>query len=260
MEFFDIKNIAIYGTDCIADISQGDGDALLFVTAKEKYFLVKCADGVLTVTQKSRNLLSRIISRRIEFKIVLPRAFKGKLRFRNKNGGLYISGGKFTDVDLSTDNGKFDISNTSCNGFALKMQNGSVSIKKLSAETAASVKCSNGSIKIESTTAPSLVISCSNAATVAIDISTKKFECKTSNGAIDASAIAADDIRLETANGKITAAPLGARSDYKLSADAEHGAIIIDGTMSKRVADAAHAAKKLCVKTLNGDVDIRFFN
>ena len=109
MEFDGVKDIAIYGTDCVVDISRGNDYAAHFISAREKYFDLAVDDGTLTVRQKSRNIFYRIILHKFEFKLILPKNFKGKLRFRNKNGGLYIDGVNFTDVDLSTGNGKFDI-------------------------------------------------------------------------------------------------------------------------------------------------------
>ena len=102
MDLDDVKNISVYGANCVVDISRGNDDTCRFVSAKEKNFRVEAVDGQLTVTQKSGNLLSRIIMRRIEFKLILPRSFNGRLRLRNKNGGLYLKGGNFADVDVST--------------------------------------------------------------------------------------------------------------------------------------------------------------
>ena len=94
MDLDDVKNISVYGANCVVDISRGNDDTCRFVSAKEKNFRVEAVDGQLTVTQKSGNLLSRIIMRRIEFKLILPRSFNGRLRLRNKNGGLYLKGGE----------------------------------------------------------------------------------------------------------------------------------------------------------------------
>lgn len=260
MEFKGVKDIAIYGTDCIVDISRGDRDCAEFISAREKYFEVSLDDGTLTVRQKSRNIFYRIILHRIEFKLILPKNFKGKLRFRNKNGGLYISGGDFTDMDLSSGNGKFEISSAACNGCRLKMQNGTVTFKNVSVGDAVSIKCSNGNIKAESVHATEFSISSANASLSAIDVTAKKFECSTLNGAIDASGITADDLKLETSNGKICAAPLGARDDYRLTAETTHGAIIVDGVAYKKLSDVAHLQKRLTAKTANGDIDIRFLS
>jgi len=257
MEFNGVKEISIYGTDCVVDISRGDGNCE-FISAKEKYFEVSLDDGTLTVRQKSRNLLYRIIYHRIEFKLVLPRGFKGKLRFRNKNGGLYVKDGEFTDIELAADNGKFDISDCACGNFRLKMSNGTFNAKNVKVADSATVKCANGNIKVESVTAPNLSISCTNASLSAIDVTAKKIDCSTSNGTIDASGISADDLRLETSNGKISAAPLGTRDEYALSADTSNGSITVDGVAYKKLSDINRALKKLNVKTANGDIDIRF--
>lgn len=258
MEFEGIKDIAIYGTDCVVDISRGDGYATEFISAREKYFDVSSDGGTLTVRQKSRNILYRIIMHRFEFKLVLPKNFKGKLRFRNKNGGMYINGVNFTDVELATSNGKFDIENAHCDSFKLKMHNGTVSVKKTTADGTLSVQCSNGNVKAESVTAATLAISCANAALSVADISAKKFECVTNNGAIDASGITADEMKFETSNGKISAAPLGGRDDFKLTTETAHGVITVDGVAYKRIADAINSAKRISAKTSNGDIDIRF--
>lgn len=258
MEFNGVKDIAVYGTDCVVNIARGEDAYAHFISAKEKYFEVNVDDGTLTVRQKSRNLFYRIILHRIEFKLVLPKNFKGKLRFRNKNGGLYIEGGDFADVELSTNNGKFELNDATCDSLTVKMSNGTVLAKNISVAENAVVKCSNGIIKVESVTAPSLSISSANSSLSAIDVKAKKFECSTANGTIDASGISADDMRLETSNGKICAAPLGSRDDYKLSAETSHGAITVDGVAYKHLADVTHALKRICVKTANGDIDIRF--
>lgn len=258
MEYKDIKSIAIYGTDCVADISCGDGDVTEFLSAREKYFDITVDDGALTVRQKSRNLFYRLIMHKIEFKLVLPRSFKGKLRFRNKNGGLFVNNCAFTETEISTCNGKIDMANSACGGFSLKMQNGCVALKHVKIDNSTSIKCANGNVKIESVSSPSISISGANATIAAIDVTAKKFECSTSNGTIDASGITADDMRLETNNGRINAAPLGERDDFKLSAETAHGAISVDGVAYKRLADVAHAAKRLNVKAVNGDIDIRF--
>ncbi len=259
MDFTGVKDISIYGTDCIVDISRGDDAALRFVSAKEKYFELNVDDnGMFTVRQKDRNLFYKIILHKIEFKLILPKWFRGKLRFRNKNGGLYVSGADFADVELSTDNGKFDLKDIKCDSFQLKMRNGTVLAKNLNAANGAGIKCTNGNIKIESAVTSALNISCNNAAMSIIDVEAKKFECTTSNGAIDASGIVSDELKLETSNGKITAAPLGKRDDYKLSLDTRTGAITVDGVAYKKLADVA-GMKKLFAKTANGDIDVRFF-
>ena len=258
MEFKDIKSVAIYGTDCVADISRGDGDVTEFLTAREKYFDISVDNGVLTVRQKSRNLFYRLILHKIEFKIILPRAFKGKLRFRNKNGGLFVNGGSFAESEISTCNGKIEFVSASCDRFELKMQNGNVALKNATVGDATSIKCANGTVKIESVNSPSISITGANATITAADVTAKKFECTTSNGTIDASGITADDMRLETTNGRINASPLGERDDFKLSAETVHGALTVDGVAYKRLADVAHAAKRLNVKAANGDIDIRF--
>lgn len=258
MKFEGVKSIAIYGVSCIADISRGDGDETEFVSAKEKYFDIKLSDGALTVAQKSRNLLARLLSRRLEFKLILPKSFKGKLRFRNKNGGSYILGGGFTEIELATDNGKFEISDVACTSLVLKMQNGSATVKKLSASKSAELRCRNGNIRLESVTAPTVAVGCANASITAVDVTAKKIDLSTANGTVDASAINADDTRLETSNGKILTAPLGTRNDFKLSAETLNGSISIDGTASKKISDVVGAPKKLAVKTGCGDIDIRF--
>lgn len=259
MDLQNVKDIDIYGTNCIADVTTDDGDCVRFVSAKEKYFDIKVDNGTLTVAQKSRSILLRLISGRIEFKLILPRDFKGKLRYRNNNGGLYIKDTEFSDIELSTKNGKLDIAAISANSFSLKMKNGSIALKNVAVRDACAVKCKNGNVKAEAVTAAALNISCNNAGLFAADIKSKKIDCSTSNGAIDASALAADELRLETHNGKINAMIIGARDDYKLVAETAHGSITVDGVPSKSISDASsHAQKKLTAKTSNGDIDVRF--
>ena len=259
MEYKGIKAIAIYGTDCVADISTGNDDKTEFITAKEKYFDISVDDGgTLTIRQKSRNFFYRIILHRIELKLRLPKTFNGKLRFRNNNGGVYIDGGNFTEIELSTDNGKFELKGAKCDSLQLKLSNGSVSAKNLTVSNGTAIKCRNGTVKVESITSPELVILSKNAALSAVDVTSARFECQTSNGTIDASGITADELKLETSNGKIIAAPLGDRDDYKLSLDTSHGAITVDGVSYKKLTDSARAAKRLSAKNANGDIDIRF--
>lgn len=258
MEFDGVKDIAIYGTDCVVDISRGNDYATHFISAREKYFDLAVDDGTLTVRQKSRNIFYRIILHKFEFKLILPKNFKGKLRFRNKNGGLYIDGVSFTDVELSTGNGKFDISDMSCDKFELKMSNGAVSVNKATASGSVNIRCANGNIKVESVSAPALSISCTNATLSAADVTVKKLECVTSNGAIDASGISADEMKLETENGKISAIPIGSRDDYKMYAETSNGGIVVDGVVYKKISDAINAQKRISAKTSNGDIDIRF--
>ena len=258
MDLENVKNIAVYGANCVVDISRGDDETCRFVSAKEKNFRVEADDGQLTVTQKSGNLLSRIIMRRIEFKLILPRDFNGRLRFRNKNGGLYLKGGTFADVDLSTKNGKFDIEDVACAEFALKMRNGSITVKNMKVARDVSIKCSNGNIKAETVAARELTISCNNAGLSAVDIKADKFDCSTHNGTIDASALDSADIRIETSNGRITAMAVGKRDDYKLTLETTNGTIAVDGTPSKNIADVAVVKNRLNARTSNGDIDIRF--
>lgn len=259
MEFDGVKDINIYGTNCIADISRGDASRVQFVSAKEKHFDVKVENGSLTVTQKSRNILLRFIGGKIEFKLILPKDFGGKLRFRNKNGGMYIKNTGFADMELYTENGRFDIDSISCAEFTLKTHNGTVGIKNLNASGAVGVKCKNGKVKAESVAASTFSVSGKNTDITIIDVRSKKSECQTSNGAIDASALAADELRLETANGKINAMLLGNRRDCRLAAETAHGSIAVDGTPCKNVTDVASDAKKRAtVRTSNGDIDIRF--
>ncbi len=258
MEFTGVTDIAIHGVACVVDLSVGSSDTLRLITAKEKYFETKLDDGLLSVTQVKPNILYRIIMHRIELKVVLPKGFRGKLKFKNENGGLYANGGSFTEFDLFTKNGRFEISDVKCDQFSLKMKNGNIALKKLDAAGNAVVKCKNGTVKVESASAKEFYVSCANAALTTIDVSANKFECSTKNGAIDASAITADELRLETSNGKINAAPLGRRDDYKLEAMTAHGVITVDGVAQKRISDAIQLNKRLSAKTLNGDIDIRF--
>lgn len=259
MDLQNVRDIDIYGTNCIADVSTDDGDCVRFVSAKEKYFDVKIDNGTLTITQKSPNMLLRLISGHIEFKLILPRDFRGKLRYRNNNGGLYIKNTEFSELDLSTKNGKFDLSTVGANIFSLKMNNGSITFKCLTVRDVCTVKCKNGNVKAEEVIAAALNISCNNAGLSAVDIKSKKIDCSTSNGAIDASALAAEELRLETQNGRINAMVIGARDNYRLVAETTHGSITVDGVPGKSISDASsHAQKKLTAKTSNGDIDLRF--
>ncbi len=260
MEFQNINGIAVYGTDCVVDISRGDDDVCRFVSAKEKYFNVQADNnGLLTVTQKKGNIFYRIIMRRFEFKLILPKYFRGRLRFRNKNGGLYIKDCAFADVELSTKNGKCDAENISCNEFTLKMRNGSVALKSITATDAINVKCSNGNIKAENVKAAAVTVACHNAGVSAIDIRANKLDCSTHNGTIDASAVDVSSLRLETSNGKINALCAGARDDYRLTLETTHGAITVDGTPSKNITDVAASEKRRAIaSTSNGEIDIRF--
>ena len=260
MEFSNVKGIAIYGTDCIVDISRGDDDVCRFVSAKEKYFNVQQDNnGLLTVTQKKGNIFYRIIMRRFEFKLILPRHFVGRLRFRNKNGGLYVDGGGFSDVELYTKNGKFEVADISCADFSLKLRNGSAHLKNVTSAADISVKCDNGDIKAENIKASAVTVSCHNAGLSVADIKARKLDCSTNNGTVDANAVDSDAVRLETSNGKITAVCTGARDDYRLSLETTHGAITLDGTPSKTVTDiASSATRRADLRTSNGDIDIRF--
>ena len=258
MDFEGVKDLAIHGSACIVDVSCGTDDVLRVISAKEKYFDCKLDDGVLNVTQAKRNILYRIIKHRIELKIVLPKCFRGKLKLKNKNGGLYAKDGRFTELELFTKNGKFDIENVRCEQFVLKMKNGGISIKNLTSSGNAAIKCKNGTVKVETVSSKEFSMSCANASLTAIDISPQKFECSTKNGTIDASAIAASEVKIATSNGKINASPLGKRDDYKLSADTAHGIINVDGVAHRKIADVAPLNKKINVKAKNGDIDIRF--
>lgn len=262
MEFQNVKGIAVYGTDCVVDISRGDDDVCKFVSAKEKYFNVTVDNnGLLTVTQKKGNIFYRIIMKRFEFKLILPRYFVGRLRFKNQNGGLYISGGGFSDIELSTKNGKIDAENISCAEFTLKMRNGTVTLKNVTAAADVTVKCDNGNIKTENIKAAALTVACRNAGISASDIKANKLDCSTHNGTVDASAADVTDLRLETSNGKITALCSGNRDDYRLSLETAHGAISVDGTPCKNITDVAVGAKRRAViSTSNGDIDIKFNN
>ena len=260
MEFQNIKGIAVYGTDCVADISRGDDDVCRFVSAKEKYFNVQADNnGLLTVTQKKGNIFYHMLMRKFEFKLILPKYFRGRLRFRNKNGGLYITDGAFADVELSTKNGKVDVENIACNEFTLKTHNGTVVIKNVTASDTVNVKCSNGNIKTENVKASAVTVSCHNASVSAIDIRADKLDCSTHNGTVDASAVDVSALRLETSNGRINALCAGTRDDYRLTLETTHGAITVDGTPSKNITDVAASEKRRAIaSTSNGDIDIRF--
>lgn len=260
MDFNNIRDVAIYGTNCVVDISRGNDEVCSFVTAKEKYFDVKNDNGQLVVSQRSANIISMLIVRRLEFKLILPKSFKGRLRFRNQNGDIYIKGGSFADVELSTKNGKFDIENITCAEFMMKMRNGSVIVKNVSAADGASLKCSNANIKAESVYARSLNISCNIGGLNLADIKVAKLDCSTTNGVIDGNALSAADMRLDTTNGKITAVAAGKRTDYRLSLETTHGMIVVDGVPHKMVNDAAQCEKRITARTSNGDIDIRFCN
>lgn len=258
MDFNGIKEIAIYGICCMVDVSRGDDDVCRILTAKERLFDIKVSDAALTVTQKSLNFFSRLLAHRIELKAILPKYFKGRLRFRNKNGGCYISGCDFSELELTTANGKFDLVDVSTGGMLIKTENGVIRIKNLLSTAAVNVKCANGNIKAESVCAQEIALSCRNAAVSAVDITAKEFMCQTSNGTIDADAVKSDEIRLETSNGKVNASVVGTRDDYKIFADTAHGGLTVNGEAYKRLADSTHAPKKITVKVPNGDIDIRF--
>lgn len=259
MDFQNVKDITINGTNCVIDITRGDSDICSFVSAKEKSFDVQNDKGTLTVTQRSSAILYRIIMKRFEFKLILPKNFKGRLRFRNKNGGLYIKNCDFTEMELSAKNCKFDIKNVTCLGLGLKTKNGSMDIQRVTASDAVTVKCANGNVKAETVISPSLEISCSNAGVTAIDIKSDKIICSTRNGTVDASAVACSELKLDASNGKITAMILGSRDDYRMSLETSNGGIMVDGTPSKKVADASSVIKKrITAHTSNGDIDIKF--
>lgn len=258
MEFQNIRDIAIYGGAFMVDVTRGEDDVCLFVSAKEKYFSVQAENGILTVTQKSNNPLYKILLRKLEFKLVLPKNFCGRLRFRNKNGGIYISGGTFGELDLSVANGKVNVEGLSCSEFSLRMKNGSIGLKSVNCSGEAAIRCSNGVIRAETVTAPTFLMSCRNAALSAIDIKTNRLDCSTDNGTIDASGINTSDARLETANGKIGALFIGERDDYRLSAETSHGSITINGTPSKSFSEPVGSKKRIRSRTSNGDIDIKF--
>lgn len=262
MDIQNVKGIAVYGTDCIADVSRGDDDNCTFVSAKEKYFNVQTDNnGLLTVTQKKGNIFYRIIMKRFEFKLILPKHFVGRLRFKNKNGGIYIKDGGFSDIELNTKNGKIEAENISCAEFTLKMNNGSVSLKNITAADGVSVKCDNGNIKTETIKAAAFSVSCRNVELSVADVKAQKIECSTRNGTIDASAVDAPDLRLDTSNGKINALCAGVRDDYRLSLETTHGAIAVDGVPSKNVTDVgANAKRRAVISTSNGDIDVKFNN
>lgn len=260
MEFVGVKDIAIYGTNCVVDISRSDDDVCRFVSAREKHFSVELnKDGQLTITQKSPNILYMIIVRRLEFKLSVPRDFKGRIRFRNKNGGMYIKNVNCSDLDLSTKNGKYEIDKVTCNGLAVKMKNGTVGMKKLNAAQDVNIKCSNGNLKTEFVTASSFNISCNNAGLIANDVTVKKFDCNTSNGTIDINALnLSESARLDTSNGKITAVAVGKRDDFCLSLETTNGSISVDGTPCKNITDVTAQKPKLLCRTSNGDIDLKF--
>lgn len=258
MEFDGIKEIAIYVTDCVADISIGIDETCRLVSAKEKYFDAQSDGGTLTVTQKSRNFISRLLLRRFEIKLSLPKSFKGRLRFRTNNGGVYIRGALLTDVDLAIKNGKIDISDIECDKLSLKLNNGEVSVKSIKADAEVTAKCSNGAVRVETVSAPELSLSCRNTYITAIDVKTDKLDCRTYNGSIDVSAVSAEDIRLETANGRINALALGTRDEYRLSLETSNGSVTVDGTPTKNITDPSGAKKRLNAKTSNGEISLRF--
>lgn len=258
MEFSDIRDIILNGADCVVDVTRGDDETCRFISAKEKYFNVSSDGGVLTVSQKSGNIFYRLLMKKFEFKLVLPKSFSGKFKFRNKNGGLFINGGTFDSMDLYIKNGKFDLENISCAEFFLKMRNGSATLKNMTSTGDVAVKCSNGHVKTESLNARSLTISCNNADLSAIDVKTDKFDCSTHNGTIDTSAVDSSDIKIETSNGKINALCLGSRDNFRLLLETTHGAIHIDGAPSKNVSDPVGAKKRVSAKTSNGDIDLKF--
>ncbi len=258
MEFENIRDIAVYGTDCIADISRGSDETCRFVSAKEKYFTVQNENGTLTVTQKTGNIFYRIITKKFEFKLILPKSFDGRLRFRNKNGGLYIKNCNFRDTDLHTLNGVLDLENAGCDELSLKMRNGRIELKKLTVKNGVSVKCANGYVKAEELTSAAFSVSGSNVTLNAADVKTDKFDCSVDNGSFSVSAVDAQDIKLETSNGKIDLLAAGSRDDYRLSLETAHGSVAVDGTPGKNISDPAGADKKITVKTSNGDIDIRF--
>ncbi len=258
MEFKNVNDIVIKASNCVVDISRGDDEQCRFVSTKDKYFTVSDSGGTLSVKQKPSYIFYRIVVKRVEIKLILPKSFNGKLKLRNKNGELYVKDLEFKELDLSTNNGKFELCGVSCGEFSIKMKNGAVGIKNLSATQSVSLKCDNGRIKAESVIAPSLAMSSSNATLTALDVKSDKLDCRTSNGVIDASGIDCGEVRLETSNGKISALMLGDRDEHRLSAETKHGTISVNGVPCKNVSDRDGAKKRVAVSTSNGDIDIKF--
>lgn len=258
MEFNSIRDITINVTGCVIDISRGDDEICRFISAKEKYFSVQSSNGSLSITQNAKTIIYAIIKRRIEAKLILPKSFFGKLRLRNKNGGLYIKDGLFQDIDLYTKNGKFDIRGITCNQFSLKMKNGFATLEKVNANGDINIKCANGDIKSQSLACPSLIISCHNARVGIFDVKSDKIDCSTHNGTIEASGVDCPDVRLETSNGKIGALCSGDRADYRLILETESGAIAVNGSPTKNVSDRLGAKRRVFARTRNGDIDVKF--
>lgn len=258
MDFKNVNDVVIKASNCVVDISRGDDELCRFVSTKDKYFTLSESGGTLTVKQKPTYIFYRAVVKRVEIKLVLPKSFGGKLKLRNNNGELYVKDVAFKELDLSTKNGKFELCGINCGEFSLKMKNGAVGIKNLTAQDPVSLKCSNGRIKTECAAAPSITMSSSNAALTALDVKANRLDCRTSNGVIDASGIDCGEVKLETSNGKISALVLGGRDEHRLLAETKHGTVSVNGVPCKNVADRDGAKKRVTVSTSNGDIDIKF--
>lgn len=261
MDFKGVKNLYIKCVDCIADVTRGNDDELHFVSTKEKYFDIKLSkSGKLSIRQKDYNIFSRRLIRKTEFKLALPKDFDGDIKFRNKNGGMFLVGdGKFNRVKLSTKNGSFNIKSIKCDKLKIKLRNGSITLKDAVTNRKQKIKCGNGNAKIETAVAQQIKVRCKCSDISLVDAKTSKLKLRTKNGNIDTSGITADEQKIITKNGKISVAPLGSRDEHRLSLDTRRGTINLDGTLTKPVYDF-RGEKRLTVKTSNGDVDIRFLH
>jgi DUF4097 and DUF4098 domain-containing protein YvlB len=115
---------------------------------------------------------------------------------------------------------------------SIKTSNGGIEAQNLAAKDRIELTTSNGRIRLRQVTGQSIRL-------------------KTSNGAIDCTAIDGDDIELETSNGPIRGTIRGQATDFSIISQTKNGDNSLSGL-------SGHGAKKLTVKTSNGDIDLEF--
>lgn len=145
----------------------------------------------------------------------------------------------FTNVRLTSSNGRIDVANLSSDDLLAVTSNGDMDLNDLTINNSVNLGTSNGDITIN-------------------NLTTKEIDADTSNGKITAQNIISEDIILDSSNGRIYLLVLGDKDDYRVTLSTSNGDKIYDGLKIDSGTINASGIKTISLDSSNGDVEVNF--
>lgn len=220
-------------------------------------YSVSLSDGVLCVKYKKekrfslRNVLGMFRGRK-EFSIVVPEAWRGKVRISSTNAPVYAENVDLECLNVQTTNGAVDVRKARlAMEFSARTSNSAITLNGITAP-GADVRTTNSRLKAEDMRIfGQCRLGTTNGRIEASDISAEGVGISTSNGYINVRAITADAIKLVTSNGAISGSVCGRREDYRISSRTSN-----NGKNSLGSTDSG--ARTLEAATSNAGINIDF--